>query len=509
MLGLVGAEPGRGEGQCMAEKYFDDVDGRETRVLLAYDCKTGLLIYLWSPSCCYGVMTDYRKFHKKLVAFATKDDPINIRIDTLRDLDSPDEALFVISQPTPSDKRITRKQIGETEARKLIAEKTDIQWPAVSKKPSVNSISVDIVIGRDGHVKEAWSYSPVDNAIEDAVLKAVRKWTFTPQMVDGMPAQIETKLIIPFPAELLGAAAAGPDVRPIFNRMRTSSSLRLDGAPGFHMKASFQSEDSAAKGTYEETWMSPKKWRRDVTLNDTAVVEVQTEDAFLRIFPGKYAPRLADDVIDSLSFSLPGDNGSDFHDSDWKAVNANLSNLPTLRLSNGYINPQGKPDALTLMYFVDEKTGFIRGRYHYSTLTVFNDLRPFGEKTVARKLTILGSDMNKMEIIIDTLEPAANVSESIFHISGAKQLFTLDDQDRRFTQPRAIYTVKPSIPGWHGKVTCDVNIDEHGHVREVDVKGTTDESVIKPIRAALMNWEYEPATMNGRPSLGYVHVNID
>jgi len=32
-------------------------------------------------------------------------------------------------------------------------------------------------------------------------------------------------------------------------------------------------------------------------------------------------------------------------------------------------------------------------------------------------------------------------------------------------------------------------------VGDVDVKGTADESVIKPIRAALINWEYEPATI--------------
>jgi hypothetical protein len=46
-------------------------------------------------------------------------------------------------------------------------------------------------------------------------------------------------------------------------------------------------------------------------------------------------------------------------------------------------------------------------------------------------------------------------------------------------------------------------------VRDVDVKGTTDESVIKPIRAALMNWEYEPATMNGRPMLGFAQVTVE
>jgi hypothetical protein len=144
-----------------------------------------------------------------------------------------------------------------------------------------------------------------------------------------------------------------------------------------------------------------------------------------------------------------------------------------------------------------------------STLTVFNDLQPFGEKTIARKLTTLGGEVNKMEITIDTLGPAPNVSETLFSFSGVKPLYTSGEEDQRFTQPRAVYTVKPSISGWHGKATCGVKIDEHGHVRDVDVKGTTDESVIKPIRAALMNWEYEPATINGHPSLGFVQVNVE
>lgn len=506
-LGLMGAEPGSGEGQCMSEKYFNDSDGKETRVLLAYDCKTGLLNYLWSPTCCYGVMTDYRKFHNKMVAHATKDDPINIRVDTLRDLDSPDEALFAISQPTPPEKRITTIRVGETEARKLIVEKTEIQWPPVSRKPGAGSMKVEIVIGRDGRVKEARSYSPVDNATEEAALTSIQHWTFQPQNVDGVPAQVDTELIIPFPAAFQGTDAKQPEVKPIFDKMRAAGSLRIDGAPGFHMKAHFRSEDGAAHGSYEETWLSPTKWRREVQLQDSSVLEIRAEDAFYRTFPGKYAPRLADDVIDSLAFSLPGDNGSDLHDADWGAVNANLSNLPLLRLSNGYINPQGRPDPLTTLYFVEEKTGFIRGRFHY-LLTIFNDLQPFGNKTVARKVTILGGDVKKMEIMIDTLELAPNASESVFSAPGVKPLYKSGDEDERFTQARLLYKINPSIPGWHGRVTCEINIDEHGHVRGVEVKGTADESIIQPIRAALMNWEYEPATINGHPSLGFAHVNV-
>ncbi len=75
-------------------------------------------------------------------------------------------------------------------------------------------------------------------------------------------------------------------------------------------------------------------------------------------------------------------------------------------------------------------------------------------------------------------------------------------------QPRSLCreTFHP-WPAWEGYLR--VKIDEHGHVRDVDVKGTTDESVIKPIPAALINWRYEPATINGHPSLGFVQVNVE
>jgi len=508
-LGLMGAEPGSGRGQCMAEKYFNNSEGRETRVLLAYDCDTGLLIYLWSPTCCYGVMTDYRKFHNKLVAYATKDDPINIRIDTLKDLNSPDESLFAINQTTPPSKRMVTENLSETQIRTFQVSKTEVQWPQVSKNPPEKSMTVNIVIGRDGHIKEARTYSPVENAIEDAALIAVKKWTFQPHNIDGVPAQVSSSVTLPFPAEYQKVDASQPQVRPMFDRMRIAGDLRLAGAPAFHMKASFHSEGGSAQGTYEETWVSPMKWRREVKLNNTTVVEVRTETAFYRTFPGKYTPRVADDLIDAISFDLPGDNGSDFHDVDWSITDTKLSNLPVLRLSAGYISPQGTPDALARLYFVEGKTAFLRGRYHYSAITVFNDLQPFGQKTVARKLTILGSSADRIEITIDTLEPATNINDGIFALPGVKPVYTSDDEDERFTQPVAVYTVKPSISGLRGRLTCALKIDEHGHVRDVEVKGTADESVIKPIRAALLSWEYEPATINGHPSLGFVQVNVE
>jgi TonB family protein len=375
-----------------------------------------MLIYLWSPTCCYGVMTDYRKFHNKMVAYATKDNPINIRIDKLKDLDSPDESLFAIAQPTPSERRLVNENLTETQVRTFLISKVEVQWPQSKKSPD-KSMTVDVVIGRDGRVKEAKTYSRVDNEVEDAALTAVSTWTFQPQTFDGVPAQISTSFTLPFPADYQKVDASQPYARPMFDRMRAAGDLRLEGAPAFYMKANFHSEDGSGKGTYEETWIAPEKWRREVKVNDTAVLEVRTETAFYRTFPGKYAPRLADDIMDAISFNLPGDNG-DFHDPDWGVTDTKLGNLPVLRLSAGYINPQGKPDPLARQFFVEEKTAFLRGRYHFSAITIFNDLQPFGQKTVARKLTIIGSSAGKVEIGIDALEPATKVDEAIFKLPG-------------------------------------------------------------------------------------------
>jgi hypothetical protein len=132
-------------------------------------------------------------------------------------------------------------------------------------------------------------------------------------------------------------------------------------------------------------------------------------------------------------------------------VNGKFGNVPVLRLSNGYINPQGRPDPLTVMYFVEEKTGYIRGRSRHSIITVFNDLQPFGEKSVARKLTMLGGDVTRMDITVDTLEPATDANESIFRVAGAKPVFTSADEDGRFAPPRAVYTVKPSFRDGMGR----------------------------------------------------------
>src|ERR1700742_3735758 len=72
-----------------------------------------------------------------------------------------------------------------------------------------------------------------------------------------------------------------------FVRAEDLTNLRLPGAPPFHLKATFragpgldfakrgESTMITGDGTYEETWVAPNTWRREVTLGSYHAVEVQ------------------------------------------------------------------------------------------------------------------------------------------------------------------------------------------------------------------------------------------
>jgi hypothetical protein len=503
---LEATVPGQGKGQCMAEKYFKNEDGNEERVLLAYDCDTGLLIYAWSPNCCYGVMTDYRKFHGKMIAFATKDDAINFHIETLRQLDSVDESLFSVSQPTPPEKQLVTANLRDSEARKLIASPTEIHWPAVEKKPNTGQLQVYLTLSRTGKIEDANVYGDGDGTIKDAALAAVRTWKFQPYTLNGVPAQVRTKLIVPFSAPLQASAAEAPDIRGIFDRIRATSDLRAQGSPAFHLKASFHTADNSQKGTYEETWVSPEQWRREVKLSGDSILEVRSAGAIYRMYPGKFASRIGDDVIDAMFFSIPGAGGEEFHAQDWRTEHINFGGLAALAVETGYISPQGRADAQANRYLVEQTTGVLRGRAHEGLLTIFNNMQPYANKSIGRTVLTFDSGL-QIQIAVETLESLQNPDPALFKVN-AKPLYTDEGTDGRFVPAKLLFHPPLNIADFRGKAVCTLYVDEHGHVRQVDVEGVSNAAVAARVKSALMSWEYQPFTFNGRPEASPVTEHL-
>ena len=87
-------------GQCLADQYFNDDQGERARITVALNSQTGLLSYIWFPGWDVGDFADYRPFHNKMIAWKTKENPVNSQIEELRESEYPDESLFAIAQAT-------------------------------------------------------------------------------------------------------------------------------------------------------------------------------------------------------------------------------------------------------------------------------------------------------------------------------------------------------------------------------------------------------------------------
>lgn len=98
-----------------------------------------------------------------------------------------------------------------------------------------------------------------------------------------------------------------------------------------------------------------------------------------------------------------------------------------LRLSSGYISPQGNADPLASVCFVQDETAPQRGRYRYRLMI----LQPFGGRTVARKLTIVGNSAGKIEIAMMLWSLMTVVNEApIPRVRADECRMTLQSSDR-------------------------------------------------------------------------------
>jgi hypothetical protein len=497
-------EPDGKPGQCFADQFFNDEHGERVRAAVALDSKTGLLNYLWFPGWDVGVFTDYRSFHHKLIAWKTKDNPVNAEIEELREEGYLTETLFAIKEVTPPAERIRTVLVNGAEYKKQVSKAPELKWPAVSGPPDSGTVKVKIVTDRHGRVREARSYVASNRELQDWTVEQVKGWEFKPYLVDGAAVQVETTLDIDFKTELKSGAPSLPGASTYFEQAHQLSGLRMEGAKAFHLKASFEASGNAeltGKGTYEETWVSPKQWSREASLRGHTVTEARNGDLWYRKIDQAYSARRIDEAMDALSFEVPADSGPN-----WQVGNGQVGKTALVQVWRGKIGDDGKPEATARVYYFGSDNGLLRGYHELSELTLYNAFEDFSGKRVARRLSIVENGFKILDIAIEQLELASPQNPDIFTLVGVKPVsYANKNPGNRMVHPVPIKRVNPAYPAevraqeLHAKVVCHVLIDSHGHVRVVTFPEAVNPMVESAVRAAAMQWEYAPSTFNGQP----------
>lgn len=139
---------------------------------------------------------------------------LSVEITALKELKSPDESLFAVSETTPKEKRTRSVVLPEAAFRSLAISAPEIIWPQVLDGQTVGTASFYISIDRTGTVREVRPIHTDNERSNDSARNQIMRWAFKPVIQDGSPVQAQSVLTFSLntrefgPANILSDAEA-------------------------------------------------------------------------------------------------------------------------------------------------------------------------------------------------------------------------------------------------------------------------------------------------------------
>jgi hypothetical protein len=164
--------------------------------------RTGLLFYDggygWG-----GLFHDYAKFHRLMVArtVSVGSPEVTAKIATLEDLQESAD-LFQIPAPVAGAEGVLIRTVvvDETTARLNLLQRNPIAWPGVKNGPLAGVATAEVVIDRQGNVREIGPIVSGNDELNDFVRQQIEGMHFKPFIVNGSSAQVVTRITLSFNA---------------------------------------------------------------------------------------------------------------------------------------------------------------------------------------------------------------------------------------------------------------------------------------------------------------------
>jgi TonB family protein len=415
-----------------------------------------------------------------------------------------DDSIFTVAQDTGFGSRLRFESVEESA---LAPEPSNSQptWPVLHNFPESGIIAINITLDRTGAVREVGTALSRNVAVEHPAIDQIRKWKFQPVLHDGAPVQVTTVLTLHFESkmELAGANGANVPAKPFRERIeksRAATDPRTEGAPPFHLQATIQFD--AAHGSYEETWLTPLKWRREIHLGSVSALQARNSDRIYTQRKGDdFALRPVDFTLDLIDGHLPF-TGSGFREGDWGQSAVEISGVPLVRVARGEVDDQNRPKTGQAFWFDADDT--LLADFVQPFTTTYSQFQPWGAKQVPRHFQSMFQG-KPLFLNVESIESPANVDDSQFALANVQpEVLGGPDFDKSVPEvvfPKPIHQVRPQGVRGPGTVTVQVAIDKHGHVIDAKVtkstSGRTQEDAA--LQAALL-WEYSPLRIKGHPT---------
>jgi hypothetical protein len=187
------------------------------------------------------------------------------------------------------------------------------------------------------------------------------------------------------------------------------------GAAPYVLKAEFTARGSSGEvetGTYTDTWLSDKQWRREADFAKSRFVRSRNGKKRYRLDEGPDAA-LLQFVLTAME---PLPLADWLHEGDWRVEHVQADGVPLVRVATGRENPDGTPDPKDFNGFWFDGTGQLVKTYSNRLETRRQKFADFNGIQVARVVEVLTGSMVGMRINVTELAPAGSVDTHMFTI---------------------------------------------------------------------------------------------
>lgn len=405
------------------------------RSWVALQESSGLLLYAggfgWD-----GDFKDYKSFRGRMIprTVAVGSPQVTAKVLTLEDLGDIPSAFFDASQNGADTHLLRTELVDETTLRKNLLPVEPIAWPPVKDGSLEGNVTTEIVIDREGRVREMGVVVSENAAMNETGKAAVANLRFKPFVINGVPVQVMAQITTPFKTTRPTGEETFDSAQTFFERGRKLGFPSAVPGKPYILRAEFQLRGKSGEietGKYEDTWLSNTQWRREAWFEDGHCVRSRSGEKRYRLVEGDQANLVQ--MILKIMEPIPAIDT--FVESDWKIKRDNVDGVPAVRVLTGYVSDQGKFDPQVRGFWFDA-SGSLLKTYFRQVETRRAEFEDLDGVKIAHQVDVLRDGLLVMRIKVTEILPAGDVPDSRFRLPGHEweRIFTPSHKwDREFT----------------------------------------------------------------------------
>lgn len=400
------------------------------RSSVALQDSTGVLLY--ASGFGWGAeFKEYKGFHGRAIARTVNvgSPEVTAKVTTLEDLRNVPAGFFDTTAQGGDPQPLQTVLLDETSLRKNLLPTDPLSWPPLQDGPLEGNVTTQIVIDREGTVREIGTVVSENSGVNEVGRRAVAVMRFKPFLINGVPVQAMSQVTIPFKTVRPTGADAFESARTYFERARQTNFPAAGAGVPYVLRAEVElngNDATTETGRYEDTWLSETLWRREAWFGKNRYLRSRTGDNTYQLAEGP-DPEMLRLVLKVLE-PIPAIDT--FVESDWRIKRDTVNGVRTVRVLTGYESPEGKLDPEHARGYWFDDTGLLLKTYFQGVETQRSDFVDFAGVKIARRIDVLKDGKSEMKVRITEVSPAGPMPPETFEEPGHEWVRAFTDEVR-------------------------------------------------------------------------------